>query len=515
MKIHPFAAMLFSCLLVTSIMMPAEAHLGSRSERNGSTGSSNLTTRHIGDGDWFELWRDENKTLQCTGLNNKGQCDIPPGLADVKSVNGGSDFVVALLNNGSVVVWGSNEHGQRNVPPNLTTVVRIATISDSVAALLENGTVITWGNNDKGRIEVPPVLANNVTSISGGNSHFVALTREGIVVAWGDNALGQCNVPTGMGKIIRMTTGGYHTLALAENGTLFAWGWNWWGQCDIPPNIGKVRTISAGRSYSLAHLENGSVLVFGSPVTSAGEPGPGLYPSIADTNFNAGNPWDHDHIAITEIGEKLVWTWDPQNLDVLIPENSDITFRSSNRGTFNLKRVCDKDLLDQRNRSLIYANIYANPGIHFNDLCRALEINRGTMSYHLAVLLSSGKIVGMEYAGKTVYFSTKGCFEDAERKLLTHLKNPARMRLLYHLHTHGSLRRGDLIDKTRLSAAAAAWHLKSLSDERIVQIKKTGREAYYSLHPETASHMSGLMAAVSEVGGRSEGSAKRGSMVIG
>jgi predicted transcriptional regulator len=157
--------------------------------------------------------------------------------------------------------------------------------------------------------------------------------------------------------------------------------------------------------------------------------------------------------------------------------------------------VCDKDLLDQRNRSLIYANIYANPGIHFNDLCRALEINRGTMFYHLAVLLSSGKIAGMDYAGKTVYFTNKSCFGDTERKLLLHLKNPARMSLLQNLHTHGPLRRGDLIDKTRLSTAATAWHLKFLSDEGIVQIKKAGREAYYSIHPEMAPCLSGLMAA--------------------
>jgi len=508
MKIHSFAAIIFSCLLVTSVMIPVNAFPDSPGNQNRSAGSPVPGLWSNSDGDWFRLWLDENKTLQCTGLNDKRQCDIPRGLGDFKAVIVGSDFSAALLNNRSVVIWGDNRYGQHNIPPNLTNVIQISTTTNSVAAVLENGSVIAWGKNNRGQTDVPLSLANNVDYILGADEHFVALTHEGNVVAWGDNTFGQCNVPKNMGKIIRISTGGYHTLALSENKTVFAWGWNGKGQCDIPPDIGRVSEISSGRDYSLLHLENRTILVSGSPGVLANEPGPGVYTSIAETNFDSADTGVHDSIAITESGDILTWAWHRQNLDLLDPTNDDIKLYVSNRGIFNLKRVCDKDLLDHRNRSLIYETISANPGIHFNDLCRALEINRGTMSYHLAVLLSSGKVVGMEYAGKTVYFSRKGCFNDTERKLLAHLKNPARMSLLYNLYTHGALQRVDLIDKTRLSRAAATWHLKSLTDEGIVQINWTGRKAYYSLPPEISPHMPGQIAAVPEAGGYGDWSTK-------
>ncbi len=314
MKIHSFPAIIFSCLLVTSLMIPAGAFPDTLGSRNRSLGSANPALWSDDDGEWFTIWHDENKKLQCTGLDNKGQCDIPrelvdikTGLFDVHNVAIGSDFVVALLENGSVVVWGSNDHGQRNVPPNLTNVIQLTvTTTGSVAALMDNGTVISWGYNNQKQTEVPSILANNVTYVVGAYSHFVALTREKTIVAWGDNSLGQCDVPAGMENIIDVAVGRYHTLALAENGTVFAWGYNWWGPCNISPNIGKVREISSGQDSSLLYLENGTVLVTGSTFTSAGEPGPGLYPSIAETNFNTEDTMVRDNIAITDRGDVLI-----------------------------------------------------------------------------------------------------------------------------------------------------------------------------------------------------------------
>ncbi len=516
MKIHPFAAMLFSCLLIASIMMPVNALPGNSGNRNRSADLSNQTIRSNHDGNGFEIWLDGKNTLQCTGLHTKGQCDIPPGLIDVQSVSVGSDFVVAQLGNGSIIVWGSNAQGQGNVPPNLENVIDFtSTSTGSVAVLLKNGTVIAWGNNNKGQTNVPPILANNVTYVVGANSNFIALTTQGDVVAWGDNTFGQCNIPTGMGKIVNIAVGSYHSIALAENGTVFSWGWNGRGQCDIPPDIGKVISISSGMETSLLLLENGTILVRGPPAAPANTPGTGLYSSIVRSNFDTTDPWDHESVAITENGDILIWPWNYLNSDNFTTVGSDIyLIWVPSQGIFNLKRVCDKDLLDQHNRSMIYETIHTNPGLHFRDLCRSMGINRGTMSYHLAVLLSSRKVVRMEYAGKTGYFSNKCYLGDRDRKLLMDLKNPARMNLLQNLHIHGYLGRGDLIVHTGLSSSAAAWHLKSLSDEGIVQIKKIGREAYYSLHPEIAPYLTYLMTEVPGIVDFHEGDTQNSLAVI-
>ena len=174
---------IFCCLLVTSLTVPADALAGSLGDQKRSVGSPNPGSWYDINGLWYGISIDGNNTLHCIGLNNKGQCDIPRGLGDVQSVDTGSAFAVARMSNGSVVVWGSNDHGQRNVPLNLTNVVQTAVTSDSVAVHLENGMVIAWGNNDKGQIDVPLIIENDVTNIVAGNSYFVALTREGDVVA--------------------------------------------------------------------------------------------------------------------------------------------------------------------------------------------------------------------------------------------------------------------------------------------------------------------------------------------
>ena len=195
------------------------------------------------------------------------------------------------------------------------------------------------------------------------------------------------------------------------------------------------------------YLENGTALILGSHSFPSSASLPGKYSSINETKIKFLNHREREILAVGIRGDSFIWTVPYEELDILISEkNSDILHYVPSQGVFNLKRVCDKDLLDNHSRSSIYEKIYDNPGIHFNDLCKTLEINRGTLSYHLAVLLSSGKVIGMEYAGKMVYFSNKGCFRDTERILLVHLKNPARRKLLENLHTHGHLRRADLID---------------------------------------------------------------------
>ncbi len=498
MMVNPVAVAIFSCMVVISLMMPVTAFPDGTGSGNQTTGSLNPSIRHNHDGYWFEIWQDDNRTLHCTGLNDEGQCEIPRGLGAVRSFAVGSDFVVAGLENGSVVVWGSNRHGQHNVPPNLTNVTQATdTLEGSVAVLLENGSVIAWGNNDKGQTEVPSILANNVTVIEGSSSNFIALTRDGTVVVWGDNTFGQGNVPRDMGKIVRFAVGRYHFVALDENGSVFAWGWNYCGQCNIPRDIGKVRSIASQMDSSLISLENGTVLVYGTSTGSTGEIGPKVYPGISKTKFKTNPSWKHEPYAITENGKTLVWAWDSQFATLPTPDDSDPAFCASNRGIFNLKRVCDKALLEHPNRSIIYERIVSTAGIHFNDLCRMLSINRGTLCYHLGVLTASGKIVGMNHAGKTMYFASKRCFNEPERRLVVHLNNPTRKKMLQNLHRNGCLRRTDLIECVELSAAATACHLKSLNNDGIVQIKKSGREAYYFICPDVSPYISALIAAES------------------
>lgn len=523
MRNNPIAAILFSCLLLTNLAMSAQALPGSMTlgtglnsvpdNRYASAAVSNDTGRrdnvsdpstgeqwHIAEGNWFKVGVSTSGTVKCWGLNDRGQCNVPPGLAGVTTAEAGDAFTLVRLLNGTVIAWGDNDHGQTNVPANLSPVTAIAVGSDYGLVILEDETVAAWGNNDLGQTDVPANLFG-VTAIAGGMHHSLALTRDGTPVAWGDNRFGQTDIPSGLSNVKQIAAGGYHNLALRDNGTVVCWGMNTDGQCNVPPNLTNVILVSAGMDHSLALQDDGTLVFWGVLPNEPQTTERGEHSSIASTNIADSYYGVYDIFAICDNGDRLVWSWNNYDLESILEDNSGydpVVPNLTPPALLRLQKVSNKDLLDHPYRSMIFEKISSSPGMQFNNLCRSLGINRGTLHYHLNTLLSAQEILAKEYSGKTVYFANNEQFGDPERRLLTHLKNPARRELLQKLHAHGRLRRGDLIVHTQLSTAAAAWHLKSLSNEGIVRIEKSGREAHYSLHPEIASVFSGLIAAAVE-----------------
>lgn len=493
MNIHRFSALVFIFLFVNSVAVSAMRFPESIDTPDYRPGEVHRGGLQNADGNGFMISKTSDGKWLCEGINTKGQCNIPPGLEtyEVRYLQNGKDFVVAHLENNTVMAWGNNDLGQCDVPKGLSDVDQVAVTEDSVAVVLLNGSVRTWGNPAYNQTR-PPSL-NNAVFISSGSHHYAVLTSDNKVVTWGDDSFGQSTVPSDLEgkKIIRITTGGYHTIAITEDSMVYAWGDNSRGQCTIPRDVGMVREISAGKFYSLIHLENETLLEYGSLTQWGRKTGPVSIPFVKETNFRDFETGVQENIAVTDLGEVLVWLWDDSDIIFNPPEDRQDAFLVPVQGNFGLKRISDGDILKLPARSFIYDKICSSPGMSFNNLCRTLGINRGTLRHHLNALISAREIVAKEYTGKTVYFAD-GKFGDTERRLLMHLKNPARRDLLQKLHTDGHLRRGDLIDRTQLSTASAAWHLKSLSDEGIVRIEKSGREAYYSLHPEIASSISGL-----------------------
>ncbi|MDP3564880.1 MAG: hypothetical protein Q8R70_10365 [Methanoregula sp.] len=523
MRNNPIAAILFSCFLLTNLVMSAQALPGSIPKDAGTdsttdlhydlTAASNNTGRnndlpdenpreqwHIAEGNLFKVAVSTFGTVKCWGLNDRGQCNVPLGLARVAAVEAGGAFTLARLANGTVIAWGSNDHGQTNVPANLPLATAIAVGSDYSLVILEDGTVAAWGNNDLGQTNVPANLSG-VTAIAGGMHHSLALTRDGTPVAWGDNRFGQTDIPSGLSNVKQIAAGGYHNLALRDNGTVACWGMNTYGQCNVPQNLTNVTLVTAGMDHSLALKDDGTFVSWGFPPSEPQTTVRGEHSSIASTNIADSYYGVYDIFAICDNGDRLVWSWNNYDLESILSDNSGynpVVPNLTPPALLRLQKVSNKDLLDHPYRSIIFEKISSSPGMQFNHLCRTLGINRGTLHYHLNTLLSAQEILAKEYSGKTVYFANNERFGDPERRLLTHLKNPARRELLQKLHAHGRLRRGDLIDLTQQSTASAAWHLKSLSGEGIVRIEKSGREAHYSLHPEIASVFSGLIAAAVE-----------------
>ena len=152
------------------------------------------------------------------------------GLGNVRSVQAGFKFAVALLGNCTLVSWGSNNKEQlgngnrlqaQNRPApvvNLENVKEVTVANAHTAALRYDGTVWTWGasefgergNGEKGfertalsseaqiaRPRYEPVQVpglEHVVQLAAGGVRDFALLSSGEVVAWGENQNGDLGI---------------------------------------------------------------------------------------------------------------------------------------------------------------------------------------------------------------------------------------------------------------------------------------------------------------------------------
>lgn len=153
-------------------------------------------------------------TVRTWGLDDRGQCCVPPGLLPVLAVSAGEAHTLVLQANHEVRGFGDDTWGQSSYSPG--GVIAIACGAWHNLALLADGTVVAWGRNDRGQCSVPRDLGNCV-AVAAGEGHSVALRSDGTLRAWGDDSLGQCTIAAGLGRCTRIAAGSITTLCVARD----------------------------------------------------------------------------------------------------------------------------------------------------------------------------------------------------------------------------------------------------------------------------------------------------------
>jgi hypothetical protein len=207
----------------------------------------------------------QDNTIISWGKNDRGQSTIPIAIRDkvFRDVAASIGTAYALDMDGNVYAWGENLYTEGDVPIVAQTGVKAISAGARFAfAILSDDTVVAWGRNEFGQSNVPAGL-QDVVEVDGGDRHAVALTRDGSVVAWGDNAKGQIKVPEGLTDVIHVSAGQDHTLALLNTGRVIGWGSNAKGQIKIPKDAVDIVEIAAGRECSLAVKADGTLVTWG------------------------------------------------------------------------------------------------------------------------------------------------------------------------------------------------------------------------------------------------------------
>ena len=152
---------------------------------------------------------------------------------------------------------------------------------------------------------------------------------------------------------------------------------------------------------------------------------------------------------------------------------------------FGFRQISDRNVLDHPERSAIHVFIRDHPGIHFREMVRDMGINRGTLSYHLAMLVQTKKILAVESGGYTRYFENSGKFSSLERKVLASLADANRSRILWMM-VQSPVTQSELKDHLHLSGPSIMWHIHRMSNDQLVKKNETVRPVQYELPDEVS-----------------------------
>lgn len=148
---------------------------------------------------------------------------------------------------------------------------------------------------------------------------------------------------------------------------------------------------------------------------------------------------------------------------------------------FGFRRIARGNILESPVRNTLYNAIRDQPGISFIELVEAAKISRGALTYHLALMRFSGKIVLLESHGTTSYFENSDRYNDGEREVLRYLRQETDRKILFSLAKTPLLSRRDFERILGVSGPTVTWHMKRLIDDGLLSIRKDGRFSRYFL----------------------------------
>jgi predicted transcriptional regulator len=139
-------------------------------------------------------------------------------------------------------------------------------------------------------------------------------------------------------------------------------------------------------------------------------------------------------------------------------------------------------------RRRIADHVEANPGVHFSELVRALDLAPGQVQYHLRRL--GDRIVSAELFGRTHYYPPD-C-DERDRRVLAILRRETARDVVVFLLRRGPSAPAAVADNLGVARSTLEWHLDRLVSEGVVRKSRDerGRVTLVLADPErTAAYL--------------------------
>jgi len=125
------------------------------------------------------------------------------------------------------------------------------------------------------------------------------------------------------------------------------------------------------------------------------------------------------------------------------------------------------EIADSRKKIRLYVS--ENPGIHFNELVRSVEMATGQVQYHMYRLVDEGEVDDLSLYGKTHYYPT-GYPEDNRGAVALLRRETAREIVMYLVERKGTgSRPKEITDSIGIARSTLEWHLERLEEQNLVE----------------------------------------------
>ena len=124
-------------------------------------------------------------------------------------------------------------------------------------------------------------------------------------------------------------------------------------------------------------------------------------------------------------------------------------------------------------RTRIRIQIIRQPGVHFNELVRTLDIAPGQVQHHVRRLVGDGSVTAESFYGKTHYYPPD--FGAWERGTLALFRRETSRDVLGYLLESGSSRPQIIADELGIARSTLEWHVDHLVEQDVVEKERNSQ----------------------------------------
>jgi len=152
-------------------------------------------------------------------------------------------------------------------------------------------------------------------------------------------------------------------------------------------------------------------------------------------------------------------------------------------------RLTIEQVLENENRDKIISLILEQPGVHFNEILREIDISAGTLVWHLDIL-ETFKVIQKQRIGQyLVYypFKVRNPISKLDLKLR---KSRTTLEILQLINDHPGMYQNQIAHRMDLDHKTVKYHIDKLIESELISVKKKGRRNLFYPHENSEDYSS-------------------------